>query len=185
MFNIIISFIPWSIYSWVIHENVLSTIESFIILGIIVLLILLINRKIIMQGEPIVITNLIAVFILFVNYFYEYSNMLLEYPTSFCYLSLALVSFLSLVVKKPFTMHYARDGVSEEKRKHILFYTVNKYISLAWALIFTINGFINIFFKWTPELRLVTIAFICIGIFLSKYVPNIVRNHNRIRQGRV
>jgi len=159
--------------------------ERFIILSLIVLAILVINRKIIKEGEPVVITNLVTVFILFVNYFGEYSQLLNEYSTSFCYICLAFVSFVSLVIKKPFTIYYAKVGVSEEKQKHILFYMINKYITLAWVIIFTINGVLNLLFEWSAELRMVTIGFICVGVYLSKYLPRFIRNHYRVRQAGV
>ncbi|WP_245407036.1 hypothetical protein [Bartonella tribocorum] len=73
------------------------------------------------------ITNILTVIVLFVNYFAGWSTLLLNYPTFFCYLSLALVSLISLLVKKPFTIFYASAGVSEEKRKHILFYLIKHH----------------------------------------------------------
>ncbi len=104
MFNIIISFIPWSIYSWVINGNVLTLVERSLILTVILLFIIAVNIKIIRQGEPVMITNILTVIVLFVNYFAGWSTLLLNYPTVFCYLSLALVSLISLLVKKPFTI---------------------------------------------------------------------------------
>ncbi|WP_019220619.1 hypothetical protein [Bartonella senegalensis] len=69
MFNVIISFIPWSIYSWVINENVLTQVERSLILTVILLSIIAVNIKIVRQGEPVMITNILTVIILFVNYF--------------------------------------------------------------------------------------------------------------------
>jgi len=181
MFNIIISFIPWSIYSWVVNENVLTIIERFIILSMILLFIIVVNIKIIRQGEPVMITNIMTVIILFINYFSGWSALLLDYPTSFCYLSLALVSLLSLIVKKPFTIFYASTGVSEEKRRHIMFFLINKYITWIWTIIFFVNGLLNAFFAWTPQLRLATIGLVCVGILFSKYLPNIIRYFYRAK----
>lgn len=100
------------------------------------------NIKIVRRGELMMITNILTVIVLFVNYFAGWSTLLLNYPIVFCYLSLALVSLISLLVKKPFTIFYASAGVSEEKRKHILFYLINKYIIWIWVIIF---------FAWSPS----------------------------------
>ncbi|ANI84321.1 hypothetical protein [Kosakonia oryzae] len=181
MFNIIISFIPWSIYSWVVNENVLTIVERSLILSVILLFIIVVNIKIVRQGEPVMITNILTVIILFVNYFVGWSTLLLNYPTSFCYLSLAFVSFMSLLVKKPFTIFYASAGVSEEKRRHIMFYLINKYITWIWTIIFLANGLLNAFFAWTPQLRLATIGLVCVGILFSKYLPNIMRYFYRVK----
>lgn len=181
MFNIIISFIPWSIYSWVVNENILTIVERSLILSVILLFIIVVNIKIVRQGEPVMITNILTVIILFANYFLGWSTLLLNYPTSFCYLSLAFVSFVSLLVKKPFTIFYASAGVSEEKRRHIMFYLINKYITWIWTFIFIANGLLNAFFAWTPQLRLATIGLVCVGILFSKYLPNIMRYVYRVK----
>ncbi len=182
MFNIIISFIPWSIYSWVVNENVLTIVERSLILSVILLFIIVVNIKIVRQGEPVMITNILTVIILFANYFVGWSTLLLNYPASFCYLSLAFVSFVSLLAKKPFTIFYASAGVSEEKRRHIMFYLINKYITWIWTIIFIANGLLNAFFAWTPKLRLATIGLVCVGILFSKYLPNIMRYFYRVKQ---
>ncbi|WP_246046898.1 hypothetical protein [Bartonella mastomydis] len=96
-------------------------------------------------------TNILTVIVLFVNYFARWSILLLSYPTVFCYLSLALVSLMSFLVKKPFTIFYASAGVSEEKRKHILFYLINKYITWIWGIIFFANGLLGVFLHGPPS----------------------------------
>ncbi len=139
------------------------------------------NIKIVRQGEPVMITNILTVIVLFVNYFAGWSTLLLNYPTVFCYLSLALVSLISLLVKKPFTIFYASAGVSEEKRKHILFYLINKYITWIWVIIFFANGLLVAFFTWPPQIWLITMGLICTGILFSKYLPNIMQYFYRIK----
>ncbi len=181
MFNIIISFIPWSIYSWVVNGNVLTLVERSHILTVILLFIIAVNIKIVRQREPVMITNILTFIVLFVNDFAGWSTLLLNYPTVFCYLSLALVSLMSLLVKKPFTIFYASAGVSEEKRKHILFYLINKYITCIWVIIFFANGLLVAFFAWTPQIWLVTMGLICAGILFSKYLPNIMQYFYRIK----
>ncbi|WP_174767397.1 hypothetical protein [Bartonella kosoyi] len=127
------------------------------------------------------ITNILTVIVLFVNYFARWSTLLLNYPIVFCYLSLALVSLMSLLVKKPFTIFYASAGASEEKRKHILFYLINKYITWIWVIIFFANGLLGAFFAWPPKLWWGTMSLICAGILFSKYLPNIMQYFYRAK----
>lgn len=96
-------------------------------------------------------TNILTVIVLFVNYFARWSILLLNYPTVFCSLSLALLSLMSLLVKRSFTIFYASAGVSEEKRKHILFYLINKYITWIWVIIFFANGLLGAFLHGSPS----------------------------------
>lgn len=128
------------------------------------------------------INNILTVIILLVNYFIGWSTLLLKYPTVFCYLSLALVSLISLLMKKPFTIFYAGASVSDEERKHILFYLINKYITWGWVIIFFANCLLNAFFAWVPQLWLATMGLICVGILFSKYFPNIMRYFYRVKQ---
>ncbi|UNE54667.1 hypothetical protein [Bartonella machadoae] len=127
-------------------------------------------------------TNILTVIVLFVNYFAGWSTLLLNYPTVFCYLPLVLVSLMSLLVKKPFTIFYANAGVSEEKRKHILFYLINKYIPWIWVIIFFANGLLAAFFAWIPHIWWGIIGLICAGILFSKYLPNIMLYLYRVKR---
>ncbi|WP_246668495.1 hypothetical protein [Bartonella refiksaydamii] len=88
---------------------------------------------------------------------------------------------MSLLVKKPFTIFYAPAGISEEKRKHILFYRINKYITWIWVIIFFANGLLVAFFAWTPQIWLITMGLVCAGILFSKYLPNIMLYFYRIK----
>ncbi|WP_244925517.1 hypothetical protein [Bartonella elizabethae] len=128
-----------------------------------------------------IMTNILTVIVLFVNYFARWSTLLLSYPTVFCYLSLALVSLMSFLIKKPFTIFYASVGVSEEKRKHILFYLINKYITWIWVIIFFANSLLGAFFTWSPQLWWGTMSLICAGILFSKYLPNIMQYFYRVK----
>ncbi|WP_273757242.1 hypothetical protein [Bartonella sp. MM73XJBT] len=181
MFNIIISFIPWSIHSWIINGNVLTLVERSLILTVLLLFIIALNIKIIRQREPVMITNILTVIVLFVNYFTGWSTLLLNYPTVFCYLSLTLVSLMSLLVKKPFTIFYAPAGIPEEKRKHILFYLINKYITCIWVIIFFANGLLVAFFTCSPQIWLVTMGLIFAGILFSKYLPHVMQYFYRVK----
>ncbi|WP_246257345.1 hypothetical protein [Bartonella gabonensis] len=126
-------------------------------------------------------TNVLTVIVLFVNYFAGEPTLLLNYPTVFCSLSLALVSLMNLLVKKPFTIFYASAGLSEEKRKHILFYIINKYIRWILVIILFANSLLVAFFAWPLQLWLVTMDLICAGILFSKYLPNIMQYFYRVK----
>ncbi len=180
MFKIIISFIPWSIYSWVISGNVLTQVERSLILIVILLSIIAVNIKIVRQGEPVIITNILTVIVLFVNHFAGWSTLLLNYPTVFCYLSLALVSLMSLLVKKPFTIFMLL----------LVFLKKNANISYFIASINILHGFGSSsfcqwsssgFFAWTLQLWLVTMGLICAGLLFSKYLPNVMQYFYRIK----
>lgn len=164
-----------------INGNVLTLVERSLILTTILLSIIAGNIKIVRQGELVMITNILTFIVLFVNYFAGWSTLLLNYPIVFCDLSLALVSLISLLIKNPFTIFYAIAGVSEEKRKHILFYLINKYITWICVIIFFANGLLVAFGAWPPQLWWSTTGLICAGILFSKYLPNIILYFYRVK----
>ncbi len=55
-------------------------------------------------------------------------------------IALALFAIFTLVVRKPFTMAYAKDTTPQEHWDSPLFYKINFAISAAWALAFTTSA---------------------------------------------
>lgn len=56
--------------------------------------------------------------------------------------AMATASWLSIVVKKPFTMDYAREHTAKELWSSPLFIRTNIIITAVWGLAFTLNTFL-------------------------------------------
>ncbi|RAW93232.1 MULTISPECIES: hypothetical protein [unclassified Photorhabdus] len=181
LLKVVLSFIHWGLYSYVMH-TALSVQTKFVCLCLLLVFIVIVNRSLILQGEPITICNLFNFFFIFLNYYFNWLTLLSHYPASFCYAMLAVIALGSLIVKKLFAMKYAGQSLSGEKRQHFPFYEINKYIALVWMNVFVINGVINYYFSWAIYLHLVSLGFIMIAIIVSKYVPGVMRNHYRNKQ---
>ncbi|MBO0802877.1 MAG: hypothetical protein J2P25_07355 [Nocardiopsaceae bacterium] len=53
---------------------------------------------------------------------------------------LGLVSWVSLAVRQPFTLHFARQQTSSEFWNHPVFYRINAVITAVWAASFTLTA---------------------------------------------
>ncbi|MFH1875094.1 MAG: hypothetical protein ABH859_07950 [Pseudomonadota bacterium] len=59
--------------------------------------------------------------------------------------TLALLSWLSILIKQPFTMSYAKEHVPKEQWNTPKFIQINYLITFIWALVFTFNCLLNVF----------------------------------------
>lgn len=68
-----------------------------------------------------------------------------HYPLKRTYVSasfyglLSIVAWGSIVIRKPFTIQYAKKTVPQQAWKSPLFLRVNTILTVCWALIFTVN----------------------------------------------
>ncbi|GED30968.1 amine oxidase [Brevibacillus centrosporus] len=64
---------------------------------------------------------------------------LFDFTQLFMYGILTLASAISLVIKKPFTLQYAKKVVPEAFTTHRLFYLSNFWLTLIWAVAFALS----------------------------------------------
>lgn len=180
LINVILSFVPWSVYSWGMHSS-LSFREKFILWCLLIIFMITVNRQLLLQGEAMTLANVFSFTFIFINYQFHWIPLFIRYPASFCYMLLAMIAAGSLVIKKPFTVSFTRNSLPLEKRRHILFYLINRNITLVWLLVFTVNSALNFYCGWSLLSRLVSLSFVMIALLASRYFPAMMRNHYRKR----
>ncbi len=77
-------------------------------------------------------------------------------------LIVGLVALLTVIIRKPFTITYAKVTVSSDKWKHPTFIKINMIISLVWAIIFLseyVLKILNVPYYTTFNILLVVIGF--------------------------
>ena len=57
---------------------------------------------------------------------------------------LAGIAWLSLLIKKPFTLQYAREQVAPTRWRHPIFIKINNILTISWAIIFPISTIIHL-----------------------------------------
>lgn len=64
--------------------------------------------------------------------------------------ALALIAWISLLIRKPFTIQYAKQQVSEDKWNHPLFFKINDLLTGVWGLIFSVGIGLHILRLYYP-----------------------------------
>lgn len=92
--------------------------------------------------------------------------------------ALALIAWISLIIRKPFTLQYARLQVALEVTASLLFRVVNDIITAIWATLFTLMALPNILELYDPvnyatEINMgVSILLLLMGIWVTTKFPN-------------
>ena len=66
--------------------------------------------------------------------------------------TLALIAWVSLLIRKPFTIQYAKEQVSSDKWQHPLFLKINNILTAVWGIIFFISVMLNVSKIYLPEI---------------------------------
>ncbi len=93
-------------------------------------------------------------------------------------LAVATVALFSILVKKPFTLIYAKRQVDQNKWSSIYFIKLNLILSAMWVVIFFCEYFIGTLLNNTNG-DIINVALIIIGYYISsKYPKYYLRNKN-------
>jgi|GEM_PF-416782 len=139
--NILLSFSPWIAYSLLVGSTFLSK-ELAVLVAIILTVILNFNKVkkayILDLGTIIFFASLaIAIFFWPNAWFVQNTNTVSN-------IVIAMIVVASIIVRKPFTLQYAKESTPEFLWKAKGFLKVNYTISYAWALSFILISFFQI-----------------------------------------
>ncbi len=175
MASVIRSFIPWILF-FILFGHSQGSIEIASIVALISHIVL--NMQNIKRGFVLDIGGLIFFAAYALNVF------VIQYPiiTNNGYLlsglAIALIAWVSLFIKKPFSLQYAQLTVPAETRKSVLFLFVNYVITLIWAVLLTLMILPNIIeafhpFNYFEDIDLgASIILIIIGVWLTNFLPD-------------
>ncbi|MFQ6088058.1 MAG: SCP2 sterol-binding domain-containing protein [Candidatus Methanofastidiosia archaeon] len=111
----------------------------------------------------------------------EYSEILRRYVSALLYAALFAMALLSLLMKNPFTLQHAKEGVIEEVWNTQEFIYVNYLLTWIFTVVFLSNTLINIkwnegFFPATP----ISIILLFIALISTRLLPKyVVIYHSR------
>jgi hypothetical protein len=104
------------------------------------------------------------------------------------YAGLTAVAFGSVLVRRPFTLQYAREMVPEELREHPQFLSVNRFMTGVWGAVFAINLVLSsVAVTGPPEYRgaalVLTYLVLAAGIIFTLWYPSYIRKKQGVRKG--
>ncbi len=90
--------------------------------------------------------------------------------------ALIIITFISIIIGKPFTIQYAKETVPSERWKHPLFIRINYLLSIFWLVVFMI-GLLLYLIRDYFQISHWIYAFISyipliIGIFFTAWFPD-------------
>jgi putative polyketide hydroxylase len=174
MANIIKSFIPWILF-FILFGHSQGSIEIASIAALISHLVL--NFQTIKKGFVFDIGGLLFFALYALNVF------IIQYPiiTNNGYLlsglAIAIIAWVSLFIKKPFSLQYAQLNAPAEAKHSPLFLFVNYVITLIWAVLLTLMILPNIIeafhpFNYFEDIDLgASIILIFVGVWLTNFLP--------------
>jgi hypothetical protein len=96
------------------------------------------------SGEPLSWVALVLFAAMFANGYTNAVPLANLYAASLCYAVFSLTAVASVLAGAPFTAVHARRTVPSEMWRHPVFIRINRVLSLVWALVFAVNGLLNI-----------------------------------------
>lgn len=174
MVNIFRSFIPWILFfSFVGHTQ--SSIETATVIALISHV--LVNRKALQHGFILDIGALCFFVFFILNLFLFKLSVITNNGYLIANAALAIITWISLLIKKPFTLQYARLEVSYEISETKLFIVINYLLTTLWSVILTlmiIPNIIELFFptKYATDIDVgVSIFLMLIGVLITQKFP--------------
>jgi hypothetical protein len=137
--NILISFLPWIVF-WILSGRVNIEITTSVALALVVILnihdFMTHSVKILNIGTLIFFTGITIIS------FTRDSSWIEAYSAPVSNGFLFLISLFTIIIRKPFTIQYARQQIDASKWNSPIFYNINIMISLAWCMSFAISGIV-------------------------------------------
>ena len=172
--KLLLAFLPWIVFKIITMHHSLASLKIGIIVGFIVSIILAvtgIHKGVIVIGG-VLFFSFGAVTVVFMD------NMwVIRHTAILANGTLASLSWLSMIIKRPFTMAYARKEVDKKYWASPQFIRKSYVITGAWASVFTINAIINVIkinrtgtAGWVYEAA--QAVFIISGTLITLYYPN-------------
>jgi len=179
--NIIKFSLPWAVYFFLNECLKLSANLSSIVC---ILIVVVTGYKYLRKGfifnwALLISWILSAVLPEFLNYKYItndawlYSNILM-----------AMISWASIFMGKPFALQYAREEVEKNKWEHPLFIKVNVRITAMWGLVFSLCAFFHVLLiNNLYDKNLITVGIfisVLFGIVFTARYPKYIRNKTKL-----
>lgn len=172
--DIIQSFLPWILY-FVLAGHTQQQLDIAIIVAAVTSLFFEFNG--LKKGFILSWGTLIYFVFLFIAVILLRHPWVIKYSWLLSNGALAAIAWISILIRQPFTIQYAREQVSQDKWHHPLFLKINYLLTMVWGLIFSLGiglHFIKIYYPafngWTYQV----ISYIpsIFGIWFTTWFPN-------------
>lgn len=137
--KILLDFLPWILFAYIAHHNFQLAAEVALLSSLLMAIpqISSKNIKILTIGTLIYFLGLIIIS-LFPN-----MGSIEHYSAPASTGTLFVIALVSIIIRKPFTIQYAKETVEEKYWQSELFLKINYHITFAWTLGFALMSIIS------------------------------------------
>ncbi|KPK33000.1 MAG: hypothetical protein AMS24_02605 [Chlamydiae bacterium SM23_39] len=162
----LLSWLPWISFSIISNFSVSSAIIVSIIFS-------LFSYSKLKKGFILEWTTLLFLTSCFISMVIFKNDFFIRYKSIFAETTLASISWISILIKHPFTEQYAKLQVPKEYWNSFLFLRINKIMTAIFAIIFSLKTLISIYSFYNPKTFNFSIFFwliLCLQcIFVHKF----------------
>lgn len=138
MLGFLVSFLPWILYGVIANTGFVRDELAAVIA---LLCVLILDFKRLKKGYVLEWGTVIYFATLLIAYCFPIRALLAGHAMTFANVALAAIMWLSIAIRKPFTIQYAKETVPAELWNKPGFVRVNDIISAVWAVAVTIGIF--------------------------------------------
>jgi hypothetical protein len=172
--EIIQSFLPWILF-FILLRDTQHQLDTAIIVAAVTSIILefkgLKKGFILSWGTLLFFSFMLIAVVCFRNHWISKNSWIFSNG------ALAAIAWISIFIRKPFTIQYAKEQVPKDKWRHPLFLKINYLLTSVWGLIFLISIVLQLLRLRYPEfsgLSYEIISYIpsIFGIWFTSWFPN-------------
>jgi uncharacterized membrane protein len=179
--GIFLSFLPWIVF-WVLSGRDNYQIATFAATAVVIFL----NIKDIRQRNiKILDMGTLIFFIILTGISFSPNALWVDhYSAPLSDGAMFLIAFISLVIRKPFTIQYAYEQVDPKFWNSPGFYTTNRTISMVWCVVFLVNAVLSYLYVNHPYILdwVIHILILVGAIKFTAWYPNFIKSKAVRRQ---
>jgi len=177
IFSILLGFLPWIAFS-VISGPSLFRLNASIIAALILVLIMgfkqLSKGFVLTWGSLVFFSVLLVMVVLLRNMWFIGNLDILSQGT------LVLITWLSIIVGKPFVLQYALETVPPERQASPAFYRICRNLTIVWGVVFIVSTGMSAARSrgwWADGMsfQAVSLGLIGLGLWLNHWYPQYAR----------
>ena len=173
--KIFISFLPWIVF-WVLSGRSSFQVASVASAAVVIFL----NIKDIHNHSIKILDMGTLLFFIFLSIvsFTAKGQLVDIYASPLSSAALFFIALVSILIRKPFTLQYAREKVDSEKWNSPIFYSINLKISWVWCVSFAISTLTSYIALNHPSLvdRIIQILAFVGAIKFTGWYPAYIKN---------
>lgn len=168
------SFLPWILF-FLLAGNSNQSLETAIIAATIASIIFdlkyLKKGFVLSWGTTIFFTSIFFAVVILKN------QSIAKYTPFLCNAALAVIAWISLLIKKPFTNQYAKETVPAEQWQHPLFIKINYILTSVWAMLFSVGTSLSLIQLYQPSFnsffsQVTAWALPVFGVWFTSWFPD-------------